>query len=779
LIPPGGLSLPDILNYARQIAAGLAAAHAAGIVHRDIKPANIMVTKSGQVKLLDFGLAQVEQPHLDENDPTQIVAPAHLTRPGTIIGTAAYMSPEQAQGQGTDQRSDVFCFGIVLYQMLTGALPFQSNSEIGTMYQIVHTPAPSAGTVRRDLPPALEGVLIKALEKDANLRYPSMDALLADLREAGGELETGEMPPVSSSVRRPAPPAAAARWRRPATLAASAITLLLLGGVLLWKLAPNLFVAVPAEKKIAVLPFRNIGDNKENEAFRDGLMEALTSELTELSQFHGTLWVVPATEVRRGAFSSAKDAERALGVNLVITGSVQRDTSRVRLTANLVNANTLRQLRSREITRPAGEVADLQEAVVHEVAGMLQLELGTRERQLLSAGETSASGAYDYYLQARGHLQRRGKGDVDQAVEMFQRAIALDGKYALAYAGLGEAYWWKYRSSRDTQWVEPAQKSCKMALSLSDQLAPVYVTLGIIEEGRGHHDDAIKALQRALDLDPINASAYAELAGVYEAMGKFDEAESTFKKAAQLRPGDWTSASALGGFYFRRGRYTESLTRYRQVTELAPDNSPGYSNLGAVYWTQGNYADAATSFERSLALQPTASAYSNLGTIYFFMDRCSEAVPLMQKAADLVPRNDQFWGNLGDAYSCIPADRAKAAAAYQRALQLGQERLAVNTNDADILGRVALYQARLGNKNESLVNIAKARQLAPSNRQVVWHATLVYELAGKREPALQALQAALKAGQAVDEVRREPTLANLRADPRFARLMDEQTAKAK
>jgi Flp pilus assembly protein TadD len=246
-----------------------------------------------------------------------------------------------------------------------------------------------------------------------------------------------------------------------------------------------------------------------------------------------------------------------------------------------------------------------------------------------------------------------------------------------------------------------------------------------------------------------------------------------------LRPGDWTSASALGGFYFRTGRYAQALVRFRQVTELAPDNPSGYSNLGGVYWTQGIYADAATNFEKSLALQPTPTAYSNLGTIYFFMDRCSQAVPLMEKAAELAPKNDQVRGHLGDTYSCIPADRPKAALTYQSALQLAKERLAVNANDPDTLGRLALYQARLGNKTDSLANIAKARQLAPANRQVVWHATLVYELAGKRDMAMQALQAALKAGQAVDEVRREPTLASLRADPGFARLMAEQTAKAK
>ncbi|HEV2690089.1 MAG TPA: tetratricopeptide repeat protein, partial [Bryobacteraceae bacterium] len=197
-----------------------------------------------------------------------------------------------------------------------------------------------------------------------------------------------------------------------------------------------------------------------------------------------------------------------------------------------------------------------------------------------------------------------------------------------------------------------------------------------------------------------------------------------------------------------------------------------------VHFSAGQYEEAALNFKKSLDLRPTANAYTNLGTMYFYLDRCAEAVPKMEKAVELAPKADQVWGNLGDAYSCSSADKEKAMQAYQRALQLGQERLAVNSNDGDVLGRVALYQARLGNA-ASLTNIAKARQLAPGNRQVVWHATLVYELAGKRDLALEALRAALEAGQAPNEVRHEPTLANLRADPRFARVMADSPAKAK
>ncbi len=281
------------------------------------------------------------------------------------------MSPEQAEAKDMDQRSDIFSFGIVLYQMLTGVLPFQSNSEVGFMYEIVHGPTPSASKVRCDLPPALDRVLSIALEKDPKLRYQGMDKLLADLRQVSREMEGAA--PLTAAFVVPAPRRS---WRRPLEIAALVVSLLLLVAVLMWKVAPRWMASVPAEKKIAVLPFRKVGDGRETESFRDGLMEALSTELTELSQFHNTLWVVPSSEVRREGLASAKDAQRQLGVNLVITGSVQRDQDHVHLTANLVDAKTLRQLRGREIMWPVGEVADMQEAVVREVAGNAAIGIG-------------------------------------------------------------------------------------------------------------------------------------------------------------------------------------------------------------------------------------------------------------------------------------------------------------------------------------------------------------------------------------------------------------------
>jgi Flp pilus assembly protein TadD len=281
----------------------------------------------------------------------------------------------------------------------------------------------------------------------------------------------------------------------------------------------------------------------------------------------------------------------------------------------------------------------------------------------------------------------------------------------------------------------------------------------------------VQALQAALDLEPINPSAGRELAAVYEAMGKLNDAESTLKKGLALRPGDWTSLYDLGMFYYRQGRYPDAVPLLQRVTDLAPDNNSGYTGLGAVYWMQGQYENAAANFRKSLDLRPTATAYTSLGTIYFFMGRCADAVVEMQHAVNLLPKRDQLWGNLGDAYACVAGKKSDAVTAYQRAVDLAQAAAVVNPKDADVLSRVALYQARLGKKIDAESQIRKARQLAPANRGVLWNAAVVYELAGQRDQALEALKAAIQAGQPLEEVRREPALANLRKDSRYGTLV--------
>jgi Flp pilus assembly protein TadD/TolB-like protein len=779
--PRGPLAPAKAVRLALAVAAALEAAHSKGITHRDLKPANVLVTQSG-LKLLDFGLAKTNAPPLGPDDETHTA----LTKVGHIAGTLQYMSPEQLQGKEADARSDIFAFGCLLYEVLSGAKAFLGPTAPSVIVAILDREPESLKTT-----PLLDRVIRKCLKKDPDERFqtardltaalqwtaetgdaaaPGKD-LPADLEQVGGEREGGLAPASSAGWRA----RAARQWR---WLAASAVCLVVVLG-LGWRAAQPWFSGVPAHKKIAVLPFLNIGGAGDTQALCDGIMEALTSELTQLEQFHGSLWVVPSTEVRRERFAGAAGARRVLGANLVISGSLQRDSSHVHLTANLVDTGTLRQLSSRTIEKPFAEFADLQEEVVREIARMLELEIGNQESRILAADHTKAAGAYELYLQAQGYLQRRNAADLDRAIDLLERAVAQDSNYVLAYAGLGEAYWRKYRATSDSHWVELAERDCNRAVALNDHLAPVYVALGIVQEGTGQHEQAIRSFQRALELDPINSSAHSELGNSYLAMGKLEEAESIYKKAAQLRPDDFTSLNGLGLFYYGRGRYQDATKIFQRTTELVPDNSSGYTNLGAVYWMDGQYQNAAISYEKSLALRPTASAYSSLGTVYFFLDRCAEAVPLMEKAAAILPKNDQVWGNLADVYGCSPNGREKAAQAYRQALQLSEALLLVNPKDAEALSRAALYMARLGENGTAVVRVKRAMQLAPNSRAVVWNAARTYELSGQRELALESVRAALESGQPLQEVSHEPAFVKLRSDPRYAQLIADKSGKAR
>lgn len=759
LIGGNGMTLEEALRCAAQIAEGLCAAHAAGLVHRDLKPANVMVTESGLVKILDFGLAKlVSSNQPDETGETR--TDIH-TAVGEIVGTVAYMSPEQAQGLPVDARSDIFSFGTVLFEMLTGQLPFQGKSALDRMFGIVNKPPAPLRKIRPDVPETLARIVERALEKDPDRRYQRMDDVLGDLRTCGGGASTVT---ISAS---PLP----RRWsRRRIALAVAGLMGLLVLAATPMLVPPRWLGRMSGEKKIAVLPFRNVGNQTSNQAFCDGIMETITSSLTQLEQFQGSLWVVPASEVRREKVTNAQDAANALGINLVVTGSVQRDGDQVRLTANLVDAKTRRQLRSREIVRRLSELAELQDWVIQATADMLDVELHPQVRQALAGGATTAPGAYDLYLQAQGYLQRRDKGDLERSLALFQHAVEQDPRYARAYAGLGEAYWWLYRATKDTRWVEPARENCRRALALSDRIASVYRTLGMIENGAGNHREAVRALDRALELEPANAAACVELGGAYEAMGRPEEAEAIYRKAANLHPSDWPSLNHLGLFYYRQGRYPEAAPQFLRAIELAPENNSAHTNLGATYWMAGQYEEAARSFEKSLALRPSASAYTNLGTIYFFQKRYKEAAPLMEKATQLQPKNEDMWANLADTYACL-GDRYRAGEAYRRAVGLARERLVVNPSDAELLSSLALYSAKLGNRSEALSVITKAQSLAPGSRKVLWRSALVHELCGERESALNALAAALRGGHPLDEVSNEPALAGLRADSRFQQLI--------
>ncbi|MEJ2721958.1 MAG: protein kinase, partial [bacterium] len=385
-ISRGAVPLRDAIDYGIKMARGLAKAHAHKMVHRDIKPANVMVTIDGEVKIVDFGLAR-------------LAGSTRVTKTGSTVGTIAYMSPEQTKSEKVDARSDIFSLGVVLYELITGRLPFDGDNEAAVVYGIMCKDPEPLAKHRNGVSEALQQVIDKSLQKDPNDRYQTAEDLEHDLQRIKG----GMAPALPGLFRAPA-----SRRLAPGVGAVAALIIILLAIPRTRQIVTGVFEAHPKGKQIAVIPFENVGGDPSNEAFCSGLMETLTSQLTRLEQFQGSLWVVPASEVRVREVTSPSEAARVFGVNLVVSGGVQRFDGRFRVTLNLIDVakpGQPRQIDSHMIDNVMANISVLQDEIVVRMAGMLDVNLVPETRRMLAAGGTNMSEAYELYLNGRGYLQ--------------------------------------------------------------------------------------------------------------------------------------------------------------------------------------------------------------------------------------------------------------------------------------------------------------------------------------------------------------------------------------
>jgi len=767
------------IDMATQAAEGLATAHAAGIVHRDLKPENLMVRDDGFVKILDFGLAKLtgsgvglpEALSEERTAATEEAVTADRPKPGSpetgagaVIGTAGYMSPEQALGRQVDFRADQFAFGAILYEMATGKRAFQRDSPVQTLAAVIEQQPEPLQDANPAVPAPFLRIVERCLAKDPRERYASTHDLALDLRSARDHFEEASGGSGGAGPR-PAPTPARATGRRVAMVAVLLVALAAGWGPLRRALRPPL----PEQKQLAVLPFNSAGDDAEGRAFAEGLVETLTSKLTQLERFHGSLWVVPASEVRAAAVTSAAAARRSFGASLVVTGSVQRAGDLVRLTANLVDAGSLRQLRAVTVDARRDELTLLQDGLTERVAAMLELEVSDEARRVLGAGTTSIAGAWELYVQGRGHLASyENLASVEKAIAAFQQALQRDPGYALAYAGLGEAHWRRYELTKDTASVELARKACDRALALNDLLAPVHVTLGILRTGTGAAEQAVADFERALALDPASGDAYRGLGRAFEEAGRTADAERTYRKAIELRPDSWTNHTQLGVLTWRQGRYAEAEAAFRRAIELAPDNARAHSNLGALLHVVGRDDEATAELERAMAIRPSYAAASNLATIQFYRGRYAEAARAFEAARDIDARDYRLWRNLGGAYYWAPSERDKATDAFRRAVELGEEARSVNPRDADVLVRLADCYAMIGEEPSARRLVRDALATAPDDVEVLQVAAGVHEQLGQRDEALRLVKRALERGYPAASLERDPTFAALVRDPRYA-----------
>ncbi|MBM4169979.1 MAG: tetratricopeptide repeat protein [Ignavibacteria bacterium] len=753
----GRFNPDETVRLATEIAKGLARAHDAGVVHRDIKPGNIMLTQHGEAKIVDFGLAK-------------LAGVSRFTREGVTVGTTPYMSPEQARGDDVDHRSDVWSLGVVMYEMLSGTTPFKGEYDQVILYSILNQSPTDLSTLVPDLPPELGQIIGRCLKKDLNDRYQRAAELVEDLEN----YQRGKKKIPTRSWRLNGffgtPRTRTLTWSLAAVVAIIAASFAIAPIREGWKSFFG-FPSIPEARYIAVLPFTNVGGGTENEAFSNGIVERLTSRLSQLERFQGSLWVVPAVEIYRRNVASPSEAKNLFGATLAVSGSVQRNRESIQISLNLLDASSMRQLRSSIIEGRVQHLGDLEESVLIALIGMLEMEVPPAVRARVAMLGTRNSEAHDLYLKGRGYLQRyREKGNLEKAIDLFKDAVAEDSTYAEAFAGLGEAYWRQYEITNDVRWVDQAIQNSTTAQRLNDKLLAVHLTLGLVYNGTGRPVDAEREFRSALTLDPVSAQAYQGLARALEIRGDVAASEETYRRAVELRPAYATTHNDLGTFLARLGKYEAAAHEFRAVVEIAPGAVTGYRNLGGMYWYMNRRDEAVRWFLKALELEPDYRTYSNLATLYYYEGKFSEVSQMYQKALEISDKDYRVWGYLAAAYVQLP-DREKARDAYARAIKMGEERRTVNAREPELLVNLAGYYAAVDSVRRSRELLGIVISQRPTDISVLYVIGTVYETLGNRAEALRWIGRAIEKGYSIQEINANPELRELRKDPKFAAIL--------
>jgi len=750
LIRRNPLPLARLLALGAEISDAVERAHSNGIIHCDLKPSNIVLTEDFHAKVLDFGLARLFRGITESSSA--------VTATGSSGGTLPYMSPEQLSGTA-DVRSDVYAIGAVLYEMATGVRAFQQEHFADLVEAILHErPAPPS-SINKEVPAEVDAIIAKAMAKDPADRYQTAAELRDDLlRLSAGIPIVAEVPPSRLRVT----------WQWVSGVIAASLIALVFIPFARKVQAPSSASATPA-RVVAVLPFESVGGEPDDEALCRGLTEALTANLAQQGRKYG--WeVVPAAEVRSQSIKDADQARRLLGANLVVEGSWQFKGAR-QVAYGLVDAKNRRHVDGTVVRVDGEDYFGLEGQVLNGAMRMLAGNATPSIVELPQKYRPQDPKAYQYYLRARGYLQNfQQPENVNSAITLLNAAVGLDPNYSSAHASLGEAYWYKYKETKDPKYVTSAQKSAQLAQRLAGDTPEVLSTLGLLDLGTGKYEKAAAEYEKVIALNPTDDTAYRGVAKAYKALNNNKEAERAYRRAIEIRKDSAGGYGDLGVFLFGLGsteHQREAELVFQRAIELAPENPRLYSNLGGVYYMMANYPKAIAAFEKSNAVQENHLAYTNLGTIYYFLERYADAAHAFQKSIELDNRDYRVWHNLGSASYQVPALKNNAPAAYKRSAEMIEAQLKVNPRDADLLVMLADCRSMLGNFKEAEALAAAGMKLAPEDGQHMLVVAEIYEKYGKRDIALHWVSEAFKHGYALENIERSAGLKELRTDPRF------------
>jgi len=755
---------PDrAIEIAKQICQALAAAHQEDVVHRDLKPQNILIDKTGCVYVSDFGLAKSL-----ESDGLAATA---MTSVGQVLGTPRYMSPEQVECGPIDGRTDIYSFGLMLYEMVTGGIPFQGNS-LQLMLSRVQSMPRNPTLLNAKLPPYLAGIIMRCLEKDTARRYQTFGDVLADL-------EHGRFTPAGKKSAA----GFVQGWRFRVAIAA----VLVLGGAsvpLIRHYMPMIKSAriqfgtatsAAPSKHLAVLPFKVIGDDPKLTEVAVGLNDSLYAKFFGLNDIQ----IASPTDVQRiPAGDSLQKAAQALGANLLVTGSVQGQADRVQIIVNLddmAKGHVLTQV----FPGVTQDLLTLEDQIYSKLVNAIAAKPSNESLARVSQHQTENFTAYELYLKGRSAMRDQLNAEaVKKAIGFYQQAVTADPTFAMAYAGIADANLRMYRSTKEVSWADQALSAAQQAQSLNENLPEAYFALGSAYTATGKKNEAVAVLKRAVELAPSADEGYRRLGDAYRSAGNKEEALKAYQRAIELNPYYWFNYNALGSAYLKFSENQKALEAFQRVTEREPDNAAGYENLSAVYFSMGEFEKCIPQLQKALELNKKPIAYSNLGTAYFYLGRYNDSVPMFEKAVELDPGSEINLGNLADAYRWA-GKSSEANTTYAKAIEAGLKALAVNSRDAARMGRIALYYAKKGDKVRAGDFIRRARAIDPADGTIVYAQAVVAWLAGNQKEALPALQEALSKGYPSQIARNDPELAKMQALPGFSEVIKQTPRQAR
>jgi serine/threonine-protein kinase len=600
-------TIRQVVEYGLQAAEGLAHAHRHGIIHRDVKTDNVMLTEEENVKITDFGLAK-------------FAGGAQVTKPGKVVGTAAYMSPEQIRGEEIDHRSDLFSFGVMLYELVTGQLPFRGEHEAALAYSIVHETPHFLLSLRPDIPPMLENVILRCLEKEKEKRFQSAEDIVHDLQKTRQSL-LGYA--VTSLV--------ASRKYSKFIWASAIVT------VLAFVVVYFFFSRETSTKSIAVLPFKNLSNEAGNDYFSEGITEDVIARLAKISN----LKVISRTSVMfyKNSEKKLKEIGEELDVNTILEGSVRREGNQVRIVAQLIDAVSDEHIWAETYDEELTQIFSIQKDVAEKIAKALEATISSREKERLKKPPTEILEAYDAYLQGRFYWNKRLPKDVTKGIEYFQQALEKDSSYALAYTGLADAYiiLGDFNILPPTETYPKAKAAALRALEIDPMLPEAHLSLAY---SMMHYDwnwpGAEKEFKTTIQLMPNSAQAHSWYALFLAINGRFEEAIAESKRAQELDPQSAVIQTDGGMvFYFAR-KYELCIERLTAVLKMDPTFVLANIPLGGAYIQKKMYPEAMNAFSTlSMASAVVASKshpipIAGLAHVYAVSGRKDDALNLLE-----------------------------------------------------------------------------------------------------------------------------------------------------